>query len=56
MYAICQRTKEKLDQVGDQWKIEKRYASFEDLLKTRTSTQSTSIRPFTSTRSKASPR
>jgi predicted dehydrogenase len=33
MYAICQRTKEKLDQVGDQWKIEKRYASFEDLLK-----------------------
>jgi predicted dehydrogenase len=33
MYAICQRTKEKLDQVGDQWKIERRYTSFEDLLK-----------------------
>lgn len=33
MYAICQRTKEKLDQVGNQWKIEKRYTSFEDLLK-----------------------
>src|SRR5881397_1285604 len=33
MYAVCQRTKEKLDHVGDQWKIEKRYTSFEDLLK-----------------------
>src|SRR3569833_553797 len=33
MYAICQRTKEKLDQIGDQYKIGKRYTSFEDLLK-----------------------
>src|SRR6478672_7518991 len=33
MYAICQRTKEKLDQVGNQYGIEKRYTSFEELLK-----------------------
>jgi len=33
IYAICQRTKEKLDQVGDAFGIEKRYASFEELLK-----------------------
>jgi len=33
MYAICQRTKEKLDQVGDAFGVEKRYTSFEELLK-----------------------
>jgi predicted dehydrogenase len=32
MYAICQRTKEKLDQIGDQYKVGKRYTSFEDLI------------------------
>src|SRR5258708_6915157 len=33
MYAICQRTREKLDQVGNQYSVEKRYTSFEELLK-----------------------
>src|ERR1041385_6544558 len=33
MYAICQRTRDKLDQVGNAFKIEKCYTSFEDLLK-----------------------
>jgi predicted dehydrogenase len=33
MYAICQRTQSKLDQVGDAFGIEKRYARFEDLIK-----------------------
>src|SRR5215475_11041180 len=33
MYAICQRTKEKLDQVGNQYKLEKRFTSYEELLK-----------------------
>ncbi|HVV47371.1 MAG TPA: Gfo/Idh/MocA family oxidoreductase [Bryobacteraceae bacterium] len=33
MYAICQRTKEKLDQIGDQYKVGKRFTSFEDLIK-----------------------
>src|ERR1700691_2253200 len=33
MYAICQRTKEKLDQVGNLYGVEKRYTSFEELLK-----------------------
>ncbi len=32
MYAICQRTREKLDQIGDHFGIEKRYTSFEDLI------------------------
>jgi predicted dehydrogenase len=32
MYAICQRTKEKLDEVGDQYKVARRYQHFEDLL------------------------
>ena len=32
MYAICQRTKEKLDAVGDQYKVAKRYQHFEDLI------------------------
>jgi predicted dehydrogenase len=32
MYAICQRRKEKLDQIGDQYKVGKRYTSFEDLI------------------------
>src|ERR1700742_3323453 len=33
MYAICQRTQAKLDQVGNQYGIQKRYTSFEELLK-----------------------
>ncbi|WPP51680.1 Gfo/Idh/MocA family oxidoreductase [Catalinimonas niigatensis] len=33
MYAICQRTQSKLDEVGDAFGIEKRYTSYEDLLK-----------------------
>ncbi len=33
MYAICQRTPEKLHAVGDAFGIEKRYVKFEDLLK-----------------------
>src|SRR3954462_7726364 len=33
MYAICQRSREKLDQLGNAFKIEKRFSSFEDLLK-----------------------
>src|SRR5271154_7195311 len=33
MYAICQRTQEKLDQVGSQYGVEKRFTSFEELLK-----------------------
>jgi predicted dehydrogenase len=32
MYAICQRTKEKLNEVGDQYKVSKRYESFEKLI------------------------
>ncbi|HZY78278.1 MAG TPA: Gfo/Idh/MocA family oxidoreductase [Cyclobacteriaceae bacterium] len=33
MYAICQRTKSKLDEVGNAYKIEKRYTDFNELLK-----------------------
>lgn len=33
MYAICQRTQEKLDTIGDAFGIEKRYTDFKDLLK-----------------------
>lgn len=32
MYAICQRTKATLDEVGDKFSIDKRYTSYEDLL------------------------
>lgn len=32
MYAICQRTRSKLDEVGDAFGIEKRYTSYEELL------------------------
>ena len=32
MYAICQRTQSKLDEVGDKFGIEKRYISYDDLL------------------------
>lgn len=32
MYAICQRSKEKLNQVSDAFKIEKRYQKYEDVL------------------------
>jgi predicted dehydrogenase len=32
MYAICQRTKEKLNEVGDQYGVGKRYRSFEELI------------------------
>ena len=33
MYAICQRNAKKLQQIGDAFKIEKRYEHFEDVLK-----------------------
>jgi predicted dehydrogenase len=33
MYAICQRNPEKLKQVGDAFKIDKRYTRYEDVLK-----------------------
>ena len=33
MYAICQRTRAKLDAVGDAFGVEKRYADYRDLLK-----------------------
>jgi len=32
MYAICQRTQSKLDEVGDAFGIEKRYTSYDELL------------------------
>src|SRR6516225_3980305 len=33
MYAICQRNADKLKQVGDAFKIDKRYTRYEDVLK-----------------------
>ena len=33
LYAICQRTREKLDAIGDAFGVEKRYTEFEELLK-----------------------
>ncbi len=33
MYAICQRTRKKLDAIGDAFGIEKRYTDFNELLK-----------------------
>jgi predicted dehydrogenase len=33
LYAICQRTREKLDETGDQYGVGKRYASFEELIR-----------------------
>jgi predicted dehydrogenase len=33
MYAICQRTKERLDEVGDQFGVSGRYTSFEELIR-----------------------
>src|SRR5437867_3909743 len=33
MYAICQRTRKKLDAIGDAFGIEKRYEDFNDLIK-----------------------
>src|SRR5213079_1483424 len=33
MYAICQRSKDKLDKVGDAFKIGKRYTNYADVLK-----------------------
>ena len=33
MYAICQRTQSKLDEVGDEFGIEKRYTDYDELLK-----------------------
>jgi predicted dehydrogenase len=32
MYAICQRTRQKLDEVGDQYRVSQRYERFEDLI------------------------
>jgi predicted dehydrogenase len=33
MYAICQRSQEKLDTIGDAFEVEKRYTDYKDLLK-----------------------
>ncbi|GAA4314150.1 Gfo/Idh/MocA family oxidoreductase [Compostibacter hankyongensis] len=33
MYAICQRTRSKLDEIGDAFDVEKRYTDFDELLK-----------------------
>ena len=33
MYAICQRNSEKLNQIGDEFNIEKRYTDYDELLK-----------------------
>src|SRR5436189_3189144 len=33
MYAICQRTRKKLDAIGDAFGVEKRYTDYEELLK-----------------------
>jgi len=32
MYAICQRSADKLNEVGDQYNVDKRYQNFEDLI------------------------
>src|SRR4051812_41775911 len=32
-FAICQRNAQKLNEVGDEWGVEKRYTSYEELLK-----------------------
>jgi len=32
MYAICQRTREKLDEIGNQFGVAKRYTSFDELI------------------------
>ncbi|MDP6423618.1 MAG: gfo/Idh/MocA family oxidoreductase, partial [Planctomycetota bacterium] len=31
MFAICQRTRSKLDEIGDAFAIERRYTSYEEL-------------------------
>lgn len=33
LYAICQRNKEKLDEIGDHFGVEKRYTDYDELLK-----------------------
>ena len=33
MYAVCQRTKAKLDQIGKHFKVEKRYTDYDEMLK-----------------------
>ena len=33
MYAICQRNRDKLNQIGDAFKIPKKYADYRELLK-----------------------
>ena len=32
MYAICQRTEESLNEIGNKYKIETRYQNYEDVL------------------------
>ena len=32
MYAICQRTQERLDEVGEQYGVARRYTRFEELI------------------------
>src|SRR5689334_14436994 len=33
LYAICQRNKTKLDQIGDAFKVDNRYTDFDELIK-----------------------
>ena len=33
MYAVCQRTKERLDEVANQFGVENRYTDFDDLIR-----------------------
>ena len=37
MYAICQRSPEKLKQIGDAFGVQKRYTSYDDVLKDKDS-------------------
>ena len=55
MYAICQRLR-KLDQFGDAFGVERRYASYEEALEDPRSTLSTSTRRFPTTPRSRSPR
>ena len=32
MYAICQRTEESLNEIGDKYNIDKRYQNYDDVL------------------------
>ena len=56
MYAICQRTKEKLNEVGEQYGVGRRYQSFEELIRDPKVDASISTRPSTCMHRRALPR